>query len=41
MFKLLSQRGALAFLLAGFMNAFVDLGLDILLAVYDLFHIEA
>lgn len=26
MFKLLSQRGSLAFLLAGFMNAFVDLG---------------
>ena len=31
MFKLLSQRGALAFLLAGFMNAFVDLGHKIII----------
>ena len=31
MFKLLGQRGALAFLLAGFMNAFVDLGHKIII----------
>lgn len=31
MFKLLHQRGALAFLLAGFMNAFVDLGHKIII----------
>ncbi len=31
MFKLLSQRGSLAFLLAGFMNAFVDLGHKIII----------